>query len=203
MNLKDFKSKYNLSTPIKHGETHIQGWQSDSSVFTDVIKRYKPKTIIEVGSWLGASALHMASLMKDTDFDIICVDTFLGSNSALWDDYNRDLVNNFSSIYDQFCINVTSHYLNSQISPLPMTSSGAAELIRLNHVVVDMVYIDAGHRYRDVLADLQDWYPLASKVVVGDDYSPVWAGVQDAVKDFTQSMNISYQDQDQKFIIGK
>jgi cephalosporin hydroxylase len=203
MNVKDFKSKYNLSTPIKHGETEIQGWQSDSSVFTDVIQRYKPKTIIEVGSWLGASALHMASKMKDTDFDIICVDTFLGSNSALWDDYNRDLVNNFSSIYDQFCINVTSHYLNSQISPLPMTSSGAAELIRLNHVVVDMVYIDAGHRYRDVLADLQDWYPLASKVVVGDDYSPVWAGVQDAVKDFTQSMNISYQEQDQKFIIGK
>jgi hypothetical protein len=31
----------------------------------------------------------------------------------------------------------------------------------------------------------------------------VWAGVQDAVKDFTQSMNISYQEQDQKFIIGK
>jgi hypothetical protein len=54
-----------------------------------------------------------------------------------------------------------------------------------------------------VLADLQDWYPIATKVVVGDDYSPVWPGVQDAVKDFTQSMNISYQEQDQKFIIGK
>jgi hypothetical protein len=84
-----------------------------------------------------------------------------------------------------------------------MTSSAAAELLKSNHVLVDMVYIDAGHRYRDVLADLQDWYPIVTKVVVGDDYSPVWPGVQDAVKDFTQSMNISYQEQDQKFIIGK
>jgi cephalosporin hydroxylase len=203
MNLRDFKSKYNLRTPIKQGDSHIQGWQSNSDVFKHVITKYKPDTIIEVGSWLGASALHMASLIKDRDFSILCVDTFLGSNAALWDDYPKDLLNNFSSIYDQYCINITSHYLNDQVAPLPMTSSSAAELLKNNHVIVDMVYIDAGHRYRDVLADLEDWYPLANKVVVGDDYSPVWAGVQDAVKDFSAAHNISYEVMDQKFIIGK
>jgi len=203
MNLRDFKSKYNLYTPIKQGNSHIQGWQSDSDVFRQMINRYKPDTIIEVGTWLGASALHMASLIKDRDFSILCVDTFLGSNAALWDDYPKDLIGDFSAIYDQFCVNITSHYLNDQVAPLPMTSSSAAELLRNNHVTVDMVYIDAGHRYREVLADLEDWYPLANKVVLGDDYSPVWAGVQDAVKDFTSAHNISYEVTDQKFIIGK
>ncbi|KAL6314104.1 hypothetical protein AAG906_011840 [Vitis piasezkii] len=39
-----------------------QGWASNGAVLENLIRRVKPRTIIEVGTFLGASAIHMARL---------------------------------------------------------------------------------------------------------------------------------------------
>ena len=198
---RDFKYSFCPVTPIRPGESKIEGWQSDSFVFKDVIDKYKPMTIVEIGSWLGASALHMSSLCEA---HIICVDTYLGSNADLWREHKtKDLINNFSQIYNQFCINITSHFKNDYISPLPMTSSSAAELFRDCDITADLIYIDAGHQYKEVYDDLEAWFPLADKVLIGDDYSPRWLGVIQAVKTFTLEHNLAYDVSDSKFIIAK
>lgn len=47
-------------------------------IFRYVISQLKPKLIIEVGTWKGASAVHMAELCKEYEIDgaeIVCVDT--------------------------------------------------------------------------------------------------------------------------------
>jgi cephalosporin hydroxylase len=200
MNFNDFKNKYCKETPnIANLKPKIEGWNSNSVSLKYAIETTQPESIVEVGSWLGASALYMAEL---SNAQIVCVDTFLASNEILWRQNNvTNLVNNFSQIYDQFCANITSHNLNEQISPLPMTSSSASELFVKEQVKVDLVYIDAGHRDREVYADLQDWWPLTNKVLVGDDYDSSWSGVISAANRFASENNLNLQIMDSKFLI--
>ena len=200
MNFVDFKKKYGEGTPIVTNlEPKIQGWNSRSVALKQAIEQSNPESIVEVGSWLGASALFMAEQSKA---QIICVDTFLGSNEVLWRNGDvKNVTENFSQVYDQFCANITYSNANSQISPLPMTSSAAAELFMKEKVKVDMVYIDAGHREREVYADLQDWWPLTNKVIVGDDYNSSWPGVINAANRFASENKLGLQVVDSKFLL--
>jgi cephalosporin hydroxylase len=199
MNFIEFKNKYCPETPKVIGEPKIEGWNSQSVALSKVIAEFQPKSIVEVGTWLGASALFMAS---QSEANIICIDTYLASNEILWRQNNvTNLVNDFSKIYNQFCINISSTNLNDRISPLPMTSSSAAELFQNERVMIDMVYIDAGHREREVYADLQDWWPLANQVVIGDDYNSAWSGVISAADRFSSENNINIEIVDSKFIL--
>ena len=201
MILKDFIHTYCPETPNLTGSVNIQGWNSQSEALKCALERTKPESIVEVGSWLGASAIYMSTLTKTP---IICVDTFLGSNEVLWrDNVVQNVVQNFDRIYKQFCVNITSKELNKQIVPLPMTSSSAAELMSAHNIKVDMVYIDAGHREREVYADLQDWWPLTNKVIVGDDYNASWPGVIGAVHRFAEENNLQLEVIDSKFILWK
>ena len=199
MNIKDLSNKYNLQTPKLVGESKVQGWGSESEALQKAIDVANPESIVEVGTWLGASALFMG---KISSAHILCVDTFLASNEILWREGNvQNLVQNFNHLYNQFCANITEAKMNKRISVLPMTSSAAAELLAKENVMVDMVYIDAGHRNREVYADLQDWWPLTKKVLVGDDYNPVWGGVISAADRFAQENQLNLQILDSKFLL--
>jgi cephalosporin hydroxylase len=200
MNFLEFKNKYCKNTPqVRNLESKVQGWNSNSIALKHAIETTQPENIVEVGTWLGASALFMAT---QSQAQIICVDTFLGSNEILWRDGNvKNVTENFSQVYDQFCANITHSNANNTISPLPMTSSSAAELFMKEQVKVDMVYIDAGHREREVYADLQDWWPLTNKVLVGDDYNSSWSGVISAADRFASENNLNLQILDSKFLL--
>jgi hypothetical protein len=204
LNLKELSTKFNLQTKFVTGNSKIFGWQSESVVFNNVIEEIKPKTIIEIGSWVGASAIHMAKCLKANninDFQILCVDTFLGSNASLWIENFINVDNVFQEQYNQFNINVTNSGFNENISALPMTSSSAAELCQILNVQVDLIYIDAGHQEKEVYDDLNDWWPISTKMVFGDDYSETWSGVKKAVNRFVQEKNINFQEKDSKFIL--
>ena len=202
MNWKSFKSKYTPSTPNREWITHnIQGWNSNSPALLYALDQSRPETIVEVGTWLGASAIFMA---ENSQAEIIAVDTFLASNETLWRARNVDnLIQDFSKLYDQFCANISHKNLNNRISPLPMTSSSAAELFAKEGVRFDMAYIDAGHQEREVYADLQDWWPMVDKVLVGDDYNSSWPGVIKAADRFANENNLSLQIMDSKFLLWR
>jgi cephalosporin hydroxylase len=198
----NFKEKYTPSTPkIDWLVPKIEGWQSESVALLYALDQSRPKTIVEVGTWLGASAIFMT---ENSQAEIIAVDTFLGSGAVLWQENNvQNLTTDFTRIYNQFCANITYKDLNSRISPLPMTSSSAAELFVKEGVRFDMAYIDAGHQEREVYADLQDWWPMVDKVLVGDDYSPTWPGVIKAADRFANENNLKLQIMDSKFLLWR
>lgn len=201
LSIKDFKTKYNLRTPEKTGTINISGWGSQSIALQKAIDECNPKSIIEVGTWLGASALFMSSICEA---EIICVDTFLASNEVLWrENQATDSIERFDKIYEQFCVNITSQKMNDRIAPLPMTSSSAAELFQKEQITADLVYIDAGHREREVYADLQDYWPLTNKILVGDDYNPIWGGVISAADRFAYENQLHLQIIDDKFILRR
>lgn len=163
----------------------ISGWGSDNPVFKQLIDEVRPSLIAEVGTWLGASAIHMASLC---DAEIVCVDTWLGS-LEMWNNLNDPerhgqlaLRNGYPQIYRQFLSNVVHSGKQEQITPCPMPSLIAARLFREKKVFFDLCYIDASHDEDDVLADISAWMHVVRPggVMFGDDLD--WESVERAVR---------------------
>ena len=120
-----------------------QGWASDSAVFEGIITELQPKVIVEVGTWKGASAIHMAKmcLKHYDDFEIVCIDTFLGSVehwTGQQDLLMKDAVNGRPAIYEQFLSNVVNNGLIKYITPLPVDSINGAEILKALDVVADL-----------------------------------------------------------------
>ena len=156
----------------------LQGWASEASVFLEVIEKIKPKTIIEVGSWKGRSAIHMTQLAllhcDARELEVVCVDTWLGSVEH-WTgniDFKNFMRNGRSRLYEQFLSNVIHKGLQNNITPFPIDSINAYEVCAKLGIVADLIYIDAGHDYTSVCNDLFNWSSILREggYLIGDDW---------------------------------
>ena len=166
----------------------IDGWASDSPEFTKYIEQVKPSLIIEVGSWLGKSAIHMANLaiVHCPEVEIICVDTFLGSVEHWWNrNIQPTLHCGYPTIYSQFISNIIHSNLQNTITPLPIDSINGAYLLTKCEALADLIYIDAGHEYDSVAADLKMYKELLRPggVMLIDDshYEPIKRACDDVL----------------------
>ena len=161
----------------------MHGWDSYSDAFTKIIEEFKPKLIIEVGTWKGCSAINMARLCLQhyDDFEIVCVDTWLGSVEH-WEgssvgNWQETFEEGRPIIYHQFLSNVMQEGLTDYITPFPIDSVNAVEFFRKKQIQPDMVYIDAGHEYYSVSVDLFSYADILRPggVLLGDDwfYPPI------------------------------
>lgn len=182
---------------VQHKLFDIGGWNAEHSVFADLVNQVKPKIIIEVGTWKGASAIQMANAVKHNNLSctIYCIDTWLGS-TEFWtthaDTKERDLmlINGYPSVYYQFLSNIVTLNLQDMIIPVPNTSANAAKILTFLEVKADLIYIDGSHEYDDVKADVTNYLKLLNPggIMFGDDHG--WPGVSTAVKEVLGNYSI-------------
>lgn len=196
--------------PVDH-----QGWASQSPVFEHFISMLRPQKILEVGSWKGGSAIHMAELAKKhgiADFELCCVDTWLGSveHWDIRDGYNfydsLKLVNGYPSLYYTFMANVLESGHSDVIVPFPIASAAAARFFTRKNVMFDVIYVDAAHDYEEVMLDLALFWPLLKPggVMIGDDFDANWHGVVRGVCEFAERVGkLFWKAGDQKWFIRK
>ena len=177
----------------------LQGWNSDSPTFKRLIDEIKPKTICEVGTWKGASAIHMANLSPNTE--IVCVDTWLGS-SEFWIEPDRrkmlNLKNGHPQVYETFLSNVVRKGLKSRITPFPVDSQTAANFFQYHNIRFDLIYIDASHETECVVNDIVLFSNLSS-TIFGDDYN--WPSVKSAVDRCTAQLKMDLSVENEKWIL--
>lgn len=149
-----------------------------------VFPKDRPLTIIEVGTWKGASAFKMVKTC-DKKCKMYCVDTWLGSLEH-YDTIQRD-ENGFPSIFKDFWNNVKSAGYEDVITPITLPSITAAKYLKEKGVQADVIYIDASHEYKDTLEDMEAYWELLKPggVFIGDDYHQDWKGVINAVRQFS------------------
>lgn len=142
-----------------------QGWSSTGTSFESSVKETNARTIIEVGTWKGASALNMAKIALElgyprNELEIVCIDTFLGS----WEHHttfssfkqgNGKKINGRPNIYEQFLSNVIHKEYTDIITPFPIDSYNGALCLQQWKISADLIYIDAGHDYDSVYADFK------------------------------------------------
>lgn len=173
----------------------LSGWGSDAPIFGQLIDELRPRLIVEVGSWKGASAIHMARQCDALDLDtrIVCVDTWLGAYEFLGSDGERDLkpIYGYPQIYYQFLANVVQTGQQQRIIPFPQTSLIAARYLAQHQVKADLIYIDGSHDEVDVAMDIRSYWPLLRRggVLFGDDYD-CWEGVRQGVADSGRTFEV-------------
>ena len=171
-----------------HPEPRIPGWHHPVNRFIQdrLIQEHDIRTVIEVGSFLGLSAVWFAQRVET----VACIDKWQ-------EDATEPTMNNLVSAIEG----------NSPFSgctePLPrdfkdlfisnMRKAGVMDKLvcirgdskQMAHCVpdADLVYIDADHSYEGCMADIANYRDKARKVICGDDFRNVqgW-GVIEAVK---------------------
>lgn len=124
----------------------------------------RPAVVVEIGSWKGRSAINLA---LGCDVELIAVDTFLGSQFEQAGAH-REAVGRALGVYPRFLRNVLRARV--AVSVLRLDSLRAARI--LNDAIADLVFIDAGHTYDEVVSDIRAWIPKvkAGGVLAGHDY---------------------------------
>lgn len=173
-------------------------WNNIPPIFEKAIDLADPcKLVVEVGTWMGGSARTMAEILKrkypgDLDLEIVCVDTFLGSVEH-WtrESYLMTFVNGHPTIYHHFLSNNIFTGNQDIITPFPCDSINAYETLKKWQIQPDLVYIDAGHDYKSVYADIERWTEVLRPggVLLLDDahHPPIIQAVGDYLKDTATS----------------
>ncbi|GFP88176.1 hypothetical protein PHJA_000961300 [Phtheirospermum japonicum] len=114
------------ATPLLHKQW-AKGWGSHTAVFEHLIRQVRPRTIIEIGTFLGASATHMAGLTRELGLDtqILCIDDFRGWPGYYDDEKSLKMVNGDSMLLYQFMQNVVQANATGSILFLPFSAGTA------------------------------------------------------------------------------
>jgi hypothetical protein len=198
--------------PLHDWQLDLQGWGSGHPLFGELIGLLRPALIVEVGTWKGASAIHMAREAKrrGVPTEIICVDTWLGSAETLVrrDGSFRDLrhLHGYPQLYFQFLANVLHEGVEDTIVPLPQTSENAARALEKLGIRPYLVYLDASHDGRSVERDLEAWFPLLSDTgaLIGDDFvEEQRPDLVRAVRGFADQRGLEVHSDREKFVLAR
>lgn len=159
----------------------------DAEALTRLIKDFTVRHgrrpyVCEVGSWAGRSAIIMAK----AGAKVLCVDTWEGSKN---DEGCKAYDGSFGTPLDVFRRNTAGYDINYHQARSPECAKVFAD------EKFDIVYIDAEHDYKSVLADIVAWTPKAKVMVAGHDYM-TFPGVRQAVAEaftnYTTDGNVWY-----------
>jgi hypothetical protein len=164
----------------------------------------EPVLGIEVGSFLGYSAINFAKKLKEKNINsrLICVDTWLGSPEHFEmlknnNDNRLGWVNGYPTMYYKFISNVITHGVQDVIIPLPFPSTIAFKILNKlfnkHNLKADFAYIDGSHEENEVYMDLYCYYQLLSSqsFLCGDDWA--WDSVRKDVEKFCFDNKLAYQ----------
>jgi len=190
----------------------LQGWNSYSNVFRDMIEAVRPRRIIEVGVWKGTASIHMARVVRELGLrcEIICIDTWLGSPEHLLRNHSSDryqslrLRHGYPQLYFTFLANVIRNEVSDYIVPLPMTSESALVALKRLRLQADIVHVDAAHDYEPALRDLNAYWEVLSErgVLIGDDYMAIQS-VTRAAEEFAASVGRPLCGLFPKFVVAR
>lgn len=170
---------------MKHYFDEIQGWFNFSQPYLDALREASDGSVfVELGCWKGRSAcfLLVEALNKQKNPAIYFVDHWGGSNEP---EHRADP--EIERVYEVFLENIgRAGYPKANV--LRMKTTDAASLFQPE--TVDFIWVDAGHSYEDVIADLEAWWPcLKPGGVIGGDDLPM-DGVKRAVSEFFPSYEV-------------
>ena len=155
----------------------IKGWMFHEELIWLAKTARRLHRIIEVGSYMGRSTIAM---LDNSEAHLWCVDSWNCAYTTA------------PAIRKGFLENIQNQ--KDRVTVLQMRSNIAAELL-MNFYgpnSFDMVFIDGGHGYEVVKADILDYTPLVRTggIISGHDYSPINRGVMIAVDEMLEEFEV-------------
>ena len=148
----------------------IRGWcaDCDRNYLHDIIVANQARTVVEIGVYAGRMTIALAAAVRRTGGVVHCVDP--------WQE-----MPNGAEVARLFLDTLTRYSLQDVVRIHAETSvEFAARLAG----AVDLVWIDGGHRYANVMADLSAWQPRSATTFGHDWHLP---DVRTAAQDYAEA----------------
>lgn len=190
-----------------NGTLRVRGWGSQNAVFKMLIEEVRPRVILEIGTFLGASAIHMGNVTRELGLEstILCVDDFRG-----WPGFRDTFesvkeINGDVLLLQHFMMSVVYSHLEDRVVPIPYSTSHALKALCDMGVTADLIEVDAGHDFRSAWNDINLAYSLLTPrgVMFGHDYrnKADRKGVKRAVHLFAKLHNLDVEPNEQHWIL--
>lgn len=164
----------------------IPGWFDFQALYDLAVTEAMPgDVLVELGCWLGRSTVYMGEAIKRSGKPLrfYAVDWGLGSADTAKDtDMHRDVLASHGGVLTGALVaNLVACDVQDFVTPVVCRSTRASELFANNSV--RFVFIDAGHSYEQVQADIMCWWPkiMRGGILAGHDYEATWPDVCRAV----------------------
>ncbi len=202
-NKEEIKSIYSGIETCGHSYDP-QGWNSNTPIFEEVIRKLRPTTIVEVGAWKGASTAHMAGLCKGLGLEtvIYSVDCWVGPLGVRLAKTPKSHIPTHwtaPTFYQQFLYNIHKTGHSDCVVPFQAMSVPAAKVLGDWGVRPELIYEDAAHDFQSTWDELNVYWPLLAPggIMLGDDYRSqkhVYGemDVGAAVRKFAEVNNLKY-----------
>jgi len=167
---------------MKHNYKEIEGWFNMEEQYLELLQATPEGGIfVELGAYKGKSTSFIVTeiINRGRNINFTTVDTFQGDSGS------KDKVEveaykkvNLSKMYDEFVTN--TNHLYEHLETIIGKSNETAQLFE--NESIDCLFIDAGHSYEAVKADIAAWLPKMKNesIMAGHDYT-AWKGVKEAV----------------------
>ena len=165
----------------------VEGWFHHGSKILDLIGQYRPKVCVELGTWMGASAIPVARSIRRWRGTLTCVDTWFG-----FPNHDPERTGQSPWMLSSCARNLEQAGVSGSIRLIPTTTAEAA---RWWTTPIDYLYVDADHAHESVLADLRAWVPHLAPdgLLLGDDYdSDLYPGVKTAWDQFERESGFTF-----------
>jgi hypothetical protein len=185
----------------------IPGWFYANELFDIVIKSINsPSLFVEIGSWMGRSGCYMSELIKENNKPVELHMIDLWGNApndhfyGKWqEDKNDFLKNEHIRVVKEVgndLYKIVQYYFNKfQLCDRNVKfvrKSSAMAVKDYKDKSIDFLYIDAGHDYGSVKADISLYLPKMKKgsIISGDDYCIYFPSVITAVNEIFKNVNV-------------
>jgi hypothetical protein len=130
------------------------GYFATENSLDRLFKEQQIKTVIELGSWAGASTRFLARRVGQGG-TVYAIDHWLGSKNHPGEMSDPRL----KHIYHLFLSNIKDSGVADRVIPMRMSSEEAARALRPD-IKADLVYVDTARDTEQVYGDIMNWYPF-------------------------------------------
>ena len=132
------------------------------------------RAMLEVGSFVGSSAVLFGRNVQADGGFLLCVDTWCGDVNMWLRPEFRDTMafrDGQPRIYERFLGNIVDNELQDVVLPIRMSSIVAARMFWVLGYRFDAIYLDSAHEYGETFTELALFYSLVRPggVLFGDD----------------------------------
>lgn len=151
-------------------DKEIPGWFDFEDIYDQAVEAAGDgDTLVEVGSWMGKSAVYLARRVQESGkrLRVVCVDPWKGTPGT---QLEAIVANYGGSVFQEFQRNVAEAGCDDVIEAVVLPSVEGAKLFEDESLA--FVFLDGDHSYEAVHADIRAWLPKLKRggALAGHDY---------------------------------